>query len=50
MKDAAFLKEAETMGFEVSPQSGEAIAALVQAALATPADVVRKAERAATPD
>jgi tripartite-type tricarboxylate transporter receptor subunit TctC len=50
MKDAAFLKEAETMGFEVSPQSGEAIAALVAAALTTPEEVVRKAERAATPD
>jgi tripartite-type tricarboxylate transporter receptor subunit TctC len=50
MNDAAFLKEAETMGFEVSPQTGEAIAALVQAALATPEDVVRRAERAATPD
>ena len=50
MKDAAFLKEAETMGFEVSPQTGEAIAALVAAALATPEEIVRKAERAATPD
>ena len=50
MKDAAFLKEAETMGFEVSPQSGEAIAALVAAALATPEEIVRKAERAAAPD
>ena len=50
MKDAAFLKEAQTMGFEVSPQSGEQIAALVRAALATPEDVVRKAQRAATPD
>jgi tripartite-type tricarboxylate transporter receptor subunit TctC len=50
MRDAAFLKEAETMGFEVSPQTGEAITALVEAALATPAEVVRKAERAAAPD
>jgi tripartite-type tricarboxylate transporter receptor subunit TctC len=50
MKDAAFLKEAETMGFEVSPQSGEVITALVAAALATPEEIVRKAERAATPD
>jgi tripartite-type tricarboxylate transporter receptor subunit TctC len=50
MKDAGFLKEAEVMGFEVSPQSGEAVAALVAAALATPEDIVRKAERAATPD
>jgi hypothetical protein len=36
MNDAAFLKEAETMGFEVAPQTGEAIAALVEAAQATP--------------
>ncbi len=50
MKDAAFLKEAQTMGFELSPQSGEQIAALVAAALATPEDIVRKAQRAATPD
>ena len=50
MKDAAFLKEAETMGFEVSPQSGEAITALVAAALATPEEIIRKAERAAAPD
>jgi tripartite-type tricarboxylate transporter receptor subunit TctC len=50
MRDAAFLKEAEIMGFEVSPQTGEAIAAQVAAALATPEEIVRKAERAATPD
>jgi tripartite-type tricarboxylate transporter receptor subunit TctC len=50
MRDAAFLKEAETMGFEVSPQTGERIAALVAVALATPEDIVRKAERAVTPD
>jgi tripartite-type tricarboxylate transporter receptor subunit TctC len=47
MKDAAFLKEAESMGFEVAPQTGEAIAALVAAALATPKDIVKQAERAA---
>jgi tripartite-type tricarboxylate transporter receptor subunit TctC len=50
MKDAAFLKEAETMGFEVSAQTGERIAALVEASLATPQEIVRKAERAATPE
>ncbi len=50
MKDAAFLKEAETMGFEVHAQTGEQIAALVAATLATPEDIVRRAERAATPD
>jgi len=50
MRDTAFLKEAETMGFEVAPQSGEQIAALVAAALATPQDIVHRAERAAKPD
>ncbi|MBX9776188.1 MAG: hypothetical protein K2Y71_17550 [Xanthobacteraceae bacterium] len=50
MRDAAFLKEAETMGFEVSPQSGDRIAAQVAAALATPEEVVRKAEKAVAPD
>ena len=35
---------------EVAPQTGEVIAALVAASLATPADIVRKAERAATPE
>jgi tripartite-type tricarboxylate transporter receptor subunit TctC len=48
MKDEAFLKEAETMGFEVAPQTGESIAALVAAAVATPSDIVKKAERAAS--
>jgi tripartite-type tricarboxylate transporter receptor subunit TctC len=47
MRDPAFLKEAESMGFEVAPQTGEAIAALVAAALATPKDIVKQAERAA---
>jgi len=46
MKDQAFLKEAETMGFEVAPKTGEEIAALVAAAIATPKDIVAKAERA----
>jgi tripartite-type tricarboxylate transporter receptor subunit TctC len=50
MRDPAFLKEAETMGFEVSPQTGERIAALVAAALATPEAIVRRAERASAPD
>ena len=47
MQDPAFLKEAETMGFEVAPQTGERIAELVTAALATPKDIVKLAERAA---
>jgi tripartite-type tricarboxylate transporter receptor subunit TctC len=46
MKDQAFLKEAETMGFEVAPKTGEEIAALVEAAIATPKDVVKRAEAA----
>ena len=47
IKDSAFLKEAEAMGFEVAPQSGGRIAELVAAALATPKDIVKLAERAA---
>jgi len=46
VQDAAFLKEAEAMGFEVMSQTGEAITGLVAAALATPKDIVKKAERA----
>src|SRR5882672_4705213 len=46
MREQAFLKEAESMGFEVAPQSGERIAALVASALATPKDIVKLAERA----
>jgi hypothetical protein len=34
------------MGFEVAPQSGERIEELVRAALATPKDIVKLAERA----
>jgi tripartite-type tricarboxylate transporter receptor subunit TctC len=45
--DAAFRKEAESMGFEVAPQTGEQITALVTQALATPKEIVRLAERAA---
>jgi tripartite-type tricarboxylate transporter receptor subunit TctC len=50
VKDLTFLKEAESMGFEVVPQTGEAIAALVAAAIATPKDIVRKAEKASQAD
>src|SRR5215510_2687023 len=46
MREPAFLKEAEGMGFEVAPQNGERIAALVASALATPKDIVKLAERA----
>jgi tripartite-type tricarboxylate transporter receptor subunit TctC len=50
LKDATFLKEAEGLGFEVAPQTGEEIAALVATAVATPADIVEKAQRAARGD
>jgi len=50
MADAAFLKEAASMGFEVAPKTGEAITALVAEAIATPKDIVKKAERFATPE
>ncbi len=46
MQEPAFLKEAEAMGFEVAPQTGERIAELVTAALATPKAIVKLAERA----
>jgi len=46
MKDPAFLKEAEAMGFEAAPQTGEQIEELVRASLATPKDIVKLAERA----
>jgi len=44
MKDEAFLQEAKTMGLEIMPKTGEQIAALVAEAVATPKDVVKKAE------
>jgi tripartite-type tricarboxylate transporter receptor subunit TctC len=50
MADPAFLKEAEGMGFEVAPQTGEQIFARVVAAVATPTDIVKKAERATAGD
>ena len=36
------------MGFELAPKSGEQIAALVAAALATPKEIVKKAEIASS--
>ena len=48
VKDPAFLQEAAALGFEVMPQSGEAIAARVAAAMATPRDIVDEAQRAST--
>jgi len=48
VKDAAFLREATAMGFEVMPQSGDEIAARVAAAIATPKGIVDEAQRAST--
>jgi tripartite-type tricarboxylate transporter receptor subunit TctC len=50
MRDAPFRKEAADMGFEVLPQDGERIAALVAAAAATPREIVAEAERVSTAD
>jgi tripartite-type tricarboxylate transporter receptor subunit TctC len=50
MRDEAFRKEAAAMGFELAPKSGPEIAALVAAALATPKDIVAKAEAASRGD
>jgi tripartite-type tricarboxylate transporter receptor subunit TctC len=46
MKDESFRKEAAGMGFELAPKSGEEIAALVAGELATPKDIVTKAQAA----
>src|SRR3984893_3810828 len=48
VKDAAFLKEAAAMGFEVMPQDGEEIAARVAAVTATPKNIIDEAQRAST--
>jgi len=50
MADAAFRKEAGAMGFDVAPKTGGEIAALVAEAIATPKDIVKKAERFAQPE
>jgi tripartite-type tricarboxylate transporter receptor subunit TctC len=44
MQDPAFLKEAAAMGFEVNAQTGEKIETLVKATMATPRNIVDKAE------
>jgi tripartite-type tricarboxylate transporter receptor subunit TctC len=46
VKDAAFLQDAAAMGFEVTPQTGEQIAALVASVIATPGQIVEAAQRA----
>jgi tripartite-type tricarboxylate transporter receptor subunit TctC len=50
VKDPAFLQEAAATGFEVAPQSGERIAALVASVMATPQSVVDEAQRASGSD
>ena len=50
VKDPAFLQEAAAMGFEVVPQSGERIAALVASVMATPQSIVDEAQRASGTD
>jgi tripartite-type tricarboxylate transporter receptor subunit TctC len=46
VQDKAFLQEAAAMGFEVMPQDGARIAALVAAVMATPKNIVDEAQRA----
>ena len=48
VKDEAFLKEATGMGFEVAPQTGERITALIAAVMATTKDIVDKTEQASS--
>ena len=45
MEDARFAKEAERVGIDVSPTTGEEIAALVQRIYASPPDLVAAAKR-----
>jgi tripartite-type tricarboxylate transporter receptor subunit TctC len=49
MTDPAFLKEAETLGFDVQPQTGEQIAARVDETLTTPRAIVDALARATAP-
>jgi tripartite-type tricarboxylate transporter receptor subunit TctC len=46
VQDKAFLQEAAAMGFEVMPQDGARIAALVDAVMVTPKAIVDEAQRA----
>jgi tripartite-type tricarboxylate transporter receptor subunit TctC len=50
VRDSAFLQEAAGMGFEVVPQNGGRIAALVVSVMATPRSVVDEAQRASGPE
>jgi tripartite-type tricarboxylate transporter receptor subunit TctC len=42
MADAAFLAEANTLGFEVSPTKGEDVGGIVSEIYATPAPIVER--------
>lgn len=44
LKDPAFLKEAKALGFDVAPQTGEKIEALVKATMATPKEIIDQAQ------
>lgn len=46
MRDPAYLAEAEKMGLEISPMSGEDMTRLIGSLLTTPADVVQKTRAA----
>jgi tripartite-type tricarboxylate transporter receptor subunit TctC len=50
VQDKAFLQEAAAMGFEVMPQDGARIAALVDAVMVTPKNIVDEAQRASASD
>jgi tripartite-type tricarboxylate transporter receptor subunit TctC len=49
MKDKALLKEADSMSFEITAQSGETIAKLVEDIASTPPEIISHAERVARP-
>ena len=50
MKDPALLKEADSMSFEITPQTGERIADLVANVATTSPDTISRAERLSRPD
>lgn len=50
MKDPALLKEADSMSFEITPQTGERIAELVANVATTSPDTISRAERLSRPD
>jgi tripartite-type tricarboxylate transporter receptor subunit TctC len=50
LKDPALLKEAATLSFEITLQSGEKIAELVADVAATPPEIIARTERLARPE